>query len=327
MAPYSKDEARAWAWSTMRGCTNIILPSFTPDFSTVDEAAIRHDVRRNIEFGFWGSLCIPEPKLSLEEYLDIVRYSVDEAGDRLQIMHYASFNSLEECVEATNLAEAAGAVATLLAYPPGFYPRDSEDIFRWTKSFCDQTDPAVIARLVDACPNLVAVKSEGGYPALSGLAHTLQLVGDKVIVTSPIESQAIPLRQLGIDLQWQAPSDLEIYGDAGPRMWRLLDDGKQQEAWELYWRLQPARAIHPVLSLGGNLINWWAWKYIGWLNGMNGGALRVPTQRLEPQQMAAGRRALVASGIEVTSDPDELFFVGRSASGQIKVPAAAAAGN
>lgn len=340
MPTYSRSEARAWARETLFGCTNTLLPSFTRDFSALNEAGIRHDVRRNKELGFGGALCIPEAGTSLAEYLQLVRTSVDEAGDDFIIHHYASFDSLEHSIEATNLADAAGAQATLLGYPPSFYPRDREEIYRWTKRFCDATDlgvvlfaaptlwgfdrlhgagldPETMARLVADCPNIIAIKAEGGAPSIAGFVQTRQLVGDAVMVTTPLEWQSIPMKQLGVELQWQSPAHIDAYGDAIPRLWQLSDAGETEKLWELYWRIQPFRSIHAGLSIGPHrLINWWAWKYLGWLNGMNGGALRQPTQRLDGGQMASARRAMERSGIQVTPDGDELFFAGRHAAGE-----------
>jgi 4-hydroxy-tetrahydrodipicolinate synthase len=60
-----------------------------------------------------------------------------------------------------------------------------------------------------------------------------------------------------------------------------------------------------------------AWKYMGWLNGMNGGPLRAPTMRLTSDQMRIGRRGLLLSELPRTEDQDELFYLGRTRSGSL----------
>ena len=60
MANYSKKEARDWAWANMRGVANVVNPTFTEDLSALNEKAIRYDVRKEIEYGFWGALLIAE---------------------------------------------------------------------------------------------------------------------------------------------------------------------------------------------------------------------------------------------------------------------------
>ena len=40
----------------MKGLENIIIPSFTPDLSELDEEGIRWDVRQSIKHGFFSTL-------------------------------------------------------------------------------------------------------------------------------------------------------------------------------------------------------------------------------------------------------------------------------
>jgi 4-hydroxy-tetrahydrodipicolinate synthase len=337
MPDYLKTESRVWARQNLRGVAGIVLPSFTPDFAALDEEAVANDIRRNIELGFWGSLAISEPCRSIDEYVQFVRVAAEAArGTGYHIMHYASFDTLAMSIEATKLAADAGASLSLLAYPPSFHPADSEEIYRFTKEFCDRTDlgvvlfpvplwgferlhpasldPAIVVRLIADCPNIVAIKSEGGLPSMGGFAQLRQLIDDDVMVTIPIEQQVIPLRQLGIDIPWMPPSDAEIYGDIAPRMMRLLDEGNHEAAWELFWQVHPARLVHMGVSLlGSHAINWGAWKYIGWLNGMNGGVLPLPSVPPDAAQMRALRAAMAQSGIAITDEPDENFYFGRTA--------------
>ena len=44
MADYTKTEARAWAKENFRGTVAVTMPSYTPDFSGINENAIRHDI-------------------------------------------------------------------------------------------------------------------------------------------------------------------------------------------------------------------------------------------------------------------------------------------
>ena len=57
---YSRSEAKEWAAEQWRGVCNVIMPSFSADLRSLNERAIRHDVRRNIELGFWGALLVSE---------------------------------------------------------------------------------------------------------------------------------------------------------------------------------------------------------------------------------------------------------------------------
>ena len=50
---YKKRDAKAWAREDWHGLCNVIIPSYSLDLKRLNEKGIRHDVRRNIECGFW----------------------------------------------------------------------------------------------------------------------------------------------------------------------------------------------------------------------------------------------------------------------------------
>src|SRR5690349_1854440 len=96
MPIYSKAEARDWAWATMRGCANVLIPSYTADLQSLNEAAIRQDVQLEIQLGFWGTLLVAETATTLHEYTQFVEWAADESRGQLHLIHHASFNTLEE---------------------------------------------------------------------------------------------------------------------------------------------------------------------------------------------------------------------------------------
>src|SRR5215813_7225515 len=96
MAEYRKSEAREWAKAEMRGVANIIIPTFAQDLRGLNERAIRHDVRKEIEYGFWGALLVAETATTLPEYSQFATWAADEAKGKLHLIHHASFNTLEE---------------------------------------------------------------------------------------------------------------------------------------------------------------------------------------------------------------------------------------
>lgn len=335
MPSYSRDEARDWAREQLRGVVNVIIPSFSHDLRAVNERGIRHDVRRDIELGFTGALMVSETNTTLDEYEQCIRWAVDEASGRLMIVHHACFNTLEESIEAARRAERAGATFALLAYPPNFFPADEQAIYEYTRAFCDATElgvllfaitlwgferihPACLSmdlleRLVSDCPNVIGVKAEGGHPSIAGFTNVWHRFHDRVVVTNPILQNAIPLSTL-VPMQVIATSNTEYYGSAVPEMFRLATSGEHDKAFEMFWRITPAwRANEQVAAIpNANIVNRMAWKYQAWLSGFNGGPMRMPTTRLTATQMQGFRKGLVDSGLDVTSDPDEAFFVGRN---------------
>ncbi|MDR7075658.1 4-hydroxy-tetrahydrodipicolinate synthase [Neobacillus niacini] len=336
MANYTRLEARQWAKENLHGLANVVIPSFTQDLSRLNEKGIRHDIRRNIELGFTGTLLVAETATTLEEYIEFTKISVDEAKGNIKIIHHASFNTLKENIQAVKLAEEAGAELVLLSYPANFYPKDSQEIYEYTKNFAEATnlgiilfpvplwnferlhpaaiDPKIIRQLLNDVPNIVAIKAEGGMPLVAGFTQCYQLFKDEVIVMTPLEKDAFAIGNL-VPIQWMATSNYEMYGDVLPKLFNLMQEGKFEEVYEQYWKLQPARSTigkFMASSDGAGLVNRMLWKYAAWLNGFNGGPLRQPTMKVNQAQMSAIRQALIKSGIEVTNDDDSQFFIGRN---------------
>ena len=250
MPEYRKHEARDWARAHMRGVANTITPTFTHDLRGLNEAAIRHDVRKEIEFGFWGALLVAETATTLEEYVRFTEWAADEAAGRLRLIHHASFNTLEENVHAAQAAEQAGADLVLLSYPPTFYPDSADDIYAYTKAFCDGTNlavmlfpvplwgferihpaagfgPDLIARLLDDVPNIAAIKAEGGMPSIGGFVDVYRRFGERVVVTEPIEANGLPMACL-VPMQFMGTSNYEYWGPTIPEIFGLIrsDSGR-----------------------------------------------------------------------------------------------------
>lgn len=335
MPRYAKSEARDWALEHFRGVHNVVIPSFTHDLQSINDKGVRHDVKRELELGFAGTLLVSETATTVEEYAHFVEVAVDEAQGRLNLLFHAAFNTLEENIEAANRASAAGVDLALLSYPPSFYPKTERDIYEYSKAFCDAVDLGVmlfpmplwgferlhaasisvdvLESLVDDAPNVVAIKAEGGHPSVAGFAHVWDRLSSRVVVSMPIIQQAIPLATM-VPMQTIATSNTEYLGSAAPEMLSLAQNGKANEALDLLWKVAPAwRANESVAPIpAAHVVHRMAWKYQAWLSGFNGGPLRMPTTRLVWKEMRAFRQALVESGLPVTEDPDDDFFVGRN---------------
>jgi len=336
MATYTKAESRSWARDKLVGAVNCTIPSFTADLKNLNESGIRHDIALAKQHGFIGTLAIGEISITLKEYVEFVRVSKDEAGDGFFICHHACFNTLEENIEMAQRAETAGADLILLSYPPSFYPETEEEVFEYTCAFAEATNLAIILfpmtiwnfsrlhpsdistrlirRILDAAPNVAVIKAEGGYPNIMNAVECHRLFGDEVVISVPIEGDLVPLSQV-IPIQLSATSDHEYFGPLVPQMMQLIRDGKYDDSTELYWRLHPARVAKINLFAavhGGSVLNRMAWKFQGWLQGYNGGPLRMPTMRLQDKQMRAYRAALLEAGFDIPDEPLKDFFVGRN---------------
>jgi 4-hydroxy-tetrahydrodipicolinate synthase len=340
MASYTKGEARDWAREDLKGVVNVIVPSFTSDLDAINEAAIRHDVRKQLEYGFDGALLVSEVVISQDEYRQFCEIAADEAAGRQAFFHHSSWSTLDKARSALQIAADTGAEVVLLSYPPNFYPETEEDIYAYTKAICDSTDLAamlfpmylwgfsprihasdipvrLIRRLIDDCPNIAAIKAEGGFPYFMGVVECHRHFADEVVISCPIEADLIPLAQL-IPIELSATSDHEYFGSAIPRIMRHLRAGEYDAATELFWAIHPARkakgAMAPQLH-GGAFLNRQAWKFQAWLQGYSGGPLRQPTQRIHDAQMNALRAGLRDAGLLSAEEPNREFFVGRHPTG------------
>lgn len=334
MLPYTRANARDWARETLNGVASVTIPTMAADFRSLNEAAIRHDIRLAIEHGFVGTLACSEVAMSLGEYVRFCEIAADEAGERLFIVHHAVFNTLEDNIVAARAAERAGAQLMLLGYPPYFFPKSLEDVYAYTKALCDATDMAVmlfpiptwgfsrlhpsdlpvplLRRLVDECPNVVAIKAEGGAPHVMAAIEVHRAFHNEVVISSPIEHEYVALSQI-IPIPFSGTNFSAYFGPWLPKVHRLIQAGKYDEATEIFYKLDPARkAFYGVANAGAGLINRMMWKYQGWLQGYNGGPLRHPTGRVYQRDMTLLRKGQEAAGMVPTADPDERFFIGRN---------------
>jgi 4-hydroxy-tetrahydrodipicolinate synthase len=336
MPPYTDSEAKDWARENMRGVCNVVMPTFSQDLKRLNEAAIRHDVRRCKELGFWGSLAVSECGTTLDEYVQFVEIAADEAGDDFHIVYHGSFDTLEDTIEAGQRSAAAGATLQLLSYPPSFYPRSDDDVYAFTTAVLDavplatvlfavhlwgyqrlhpaELSPALVERLADH-PRAVALKCEGGGTGNGSHVEVMLRCGDKLLISDPREGTS-PGHVKWFGMQWMGTSNFQYFGDAVPKYFRLMHEGRWEEALEIYWRIHPARTTRLAdlaTYSGAHFIHRPSWKFMEWLNGFNGGPLRMPTMRLNDAATKRLADAAVRAGI-IDSIPGDLgdFYLGRN---------------
>lgn len=334
MLPYARGEAKEWARNTFHGACNVIIPSYTSDLRSLNEAAIRHDVQRNIELGFWGALLVSEAGTTPEEMVRFMEIAMDEARGRHRFLLQGVFDSDSQTIEMANAAAAIGIDAMLLGHPNSFYPATSDEVVDYTEHVCSSTDLAVVLfivehsnlrrldprgfpfealrRLVDL-DTVVAVKYEvGRHQATTTWECFRALAESTVLVSDPMEFNA-PMWVEQFGMQWMGTSNYEYYGDYVPRLLDLLHSGKSDEAMDLYWGMQPARSARAAtMNTGGaNFVHRYLWKFQAWLNGYNGGPLRQPVMKLSDALMHTSIDGLRKSGFPVPDQPFGDFFVGR----------------
>ncbi|MEN2740601.1 dihydrodipicolinate synthase family protein [Microbacterium sp. X-17] len=331
---YTRSEVKDRARNEWVGGCSVTLPSFTPDFSGLNEAGIRHDIQHAAKLGFWGTLVASESGTTFEEYKRFLEVAADAAPKGFRIVAHLSFDTVDQAIEISKLGEALGIEAGLLSYPQSFRPKSAAEVVEHTKYVTDNTDLAMILfasttwgfKPLDttgfplaALPDMVktdtaaALKYEGGGSAvMSAFAQVFDLCNEHVLVQNPMEQHA-PVQARGFGVRWWGTSAYESFGDRVPRVFSLLGEGKYDEAMDIFWSYNAGReakgAFHATFA-GANLIHRQGWKYLGWLNGFNGGLLRMPQMRLSPAQLKSLRGGLAASGYDLPANDDD-FFTGR----------------
>ena len=337
LAKFARAEARDWAKQHLKGVAGCVSPTLTNDLRGLNEAAIRHDVRREKELGFAGILLVAETGTTPQEMREFIDITVDEAGGELITILQASEQTLQDNIDLIGYAERAGAALVLPSFPLMFYPESEDEVYDFFKGMAGAESmgkivlainlwnfgrlhsstfsPRLIRRLVDDCPNVVAIKNEIGHPTVAGVTEIFERFNDEVVVTDPMEHNA-PTWTCAYEMQFLGTSNYEYAGAAVPQMFALLQDrSRYDEAMDLYWKMQPARlanlAVMGEAIAGTSLVPRLIWKYQNWLQGFSGGPIRFPQGRSNDAQMARLRASLVASGLPVCDDPDAAFFVGR----------------
>jgi dihydrodipicolinate synthase/N-acetylneuraminate lyase len=331
--PYTRSEIKERARSQWFGACNVTLPSFSADLS-LNAAGIQHDVRHAASLGFWGTLIASECGTTVDEYIRFMELAAEAAPEGFKLVPHLSFDDVDDLLRVADAACALGLEAGLLAYPDRFQPSSPADVVEWTTMVSERTDLALVLFAVmtwgfralgpDGFPHdaleelakletVAAIKYEASAPGiLSGLADVLRRCGEHCIVQCPMESTAPAL----IDwygVRWIGTSGYEAFGDRVPRFFELLHKGQWAEGMEVFYSFQAAREAKGAWSAswaGANLIHRVGWKYLGWLQGFNGGLLRGPQMRLHRGQMAQLRRGLEASGYAVP-ETDDGFWEGR----------------
>ena len=144
MAVYTKPDARAWAKEHLVGCSSVTIPSYSADLKKLNHVGIRHDVQKVIDLGFTYTLLCTEVNITPEENAEFTAIAKEVAGDKMGFFFHAGFGTLAENIEAVKLAEKAGADIVLLSYPSNFWPTSEQEIYDYTKAFCDATELAVM---------------------------------------------------------------------------------------------------------------------------------------------------------------------------------------
>lgn len=195
------------------GCGTALVTPYAGDGS-VDEAAVRRLVRRQIEAGI--HFLVPcgttgeSPTLTLEERVRIVELVVDEAAGRVPVLAGAGGYDTQEVIHAGRRMQQAGA-SGLLSVTPYYNKPTPEGLYQHYRAIAAavplpiivynvpgrtgvNVDPATLLRL-STIPGIAGVKEASGN--MGQICEIVRAVPAGFVVLSGDDSLTLPVMSVG----------------------------------------------------------------------------------------------------------------------------------
>jgi 4-hydroxy-tetrahydrodipicolinate synthase len=204
----------------LRGCGTALVTPFRPD-TTIDvealAALVEWQIASGIQFLVACGTTAETPSLSDREALDVIRVVVRVAAGRVPVVAGCTHNATREAVERAKATAAIRGVNAILTANPYYNKPTQEGQYQHFRAVAESVplpvviynipgrtaanlEPATLARLAQACPNLCAVKeSSGNLQQITELVHLLHgtnvrvLAGDDNIALAAIAVGAVGL--------------------------------------------------------------------------------------------------------------------------------------
>jgi 4-hydroxy-tetrahydrodipicolinate synthase len=337
LAPVSKaahSEKKEWAHEHLKGLGSLILPSFTPDFKSLDEEAIRHDIRHSIKQGF-TSCTVSANGASPEQSKRMWELVREEAAGKIGMGALGG-----------DLAylEKIGCTYSMVGYPRNVEAQTEDEVYARFRKIIDSTSLAVVLygspaeslrrfhpsgiplnvfdRLADH-PNVVGMKLTHPMSAVTAF-EICERLSDRLIM-GPCNFDHIPLLAKNYkNVQWSGLWITDaLQSPEKPYAVEMMDlvvKGRMPEALKVYWQMQPL--IQGIYDLQAPLLlheghPWVHMKYLQWVTGGNGGLLPLKPAQYLPALDAQSRELIQSNfkkvGITPVDRPEEEFIVGKAA--------------
>jgi 4-hydroxy-tetrahydrodipicolinate synthase len=182
----------------LTGCGTALVTPFRPDGSPqppIDEfclhALVDWQIDSGIDFLVACGTTAETPTLTEEEWLRVIRIVAEAAGGRVPVWAGCTHNSTREAVAKARAAARVPGVTAILTANPYYNRPTQEGQFQHFKAVAETVklpiilynipsrtganlEPATVARLVEAAPNIQAVKeSSGSLNQITELIHSL----------------------------------------------------------------------------------------------------------------------------------------------------------
>jgi 4-hydroxy-tetrahydrodipicolinate synthase len=237
-----------------------------------------------------------------QEKVELIRAVVEAVGDRVRVTAGAGTNNTAHSVELARAAQEAGAHA-LLVVAPYYNKPPQEGVRAHCTAIADATElpvmlydipgrsgiPITTESLIELArhPRIAAVKDAKGdlWAATKVMAETglLWFSGDDVLSLAHLAQGAVGVVSVVG----------HVAGNQYAEMIASVDKGDLPRAQELHRQLVPA--VDAIMNITqGAIMSKAALKEIGVLDSA---AVRLPLVEATPDQTAAVRRGLTASGL------------------------------
>jgi 4-hydroxy-tetrahydrodipicolinate synthase len=247
----------------LQGAFTALVTPFTSDGEALDldafEALVGDQLRGGIDGLVPCGTTGESPTLDDDEQAELVRRAVRLSAGRVPVLAGASSNSTHKTVKLCRRALEAGADAVMVVMP--YYNKPTQEgllahVTRVARevggapvvlynvpgrTVVDLTDDT-IARIVDACPNVTAIKDASGN--VLRCQSMVRRFGDALAVMCGDDGLTLPMMVCG------ARGVISVTSNVAPgrvaEVCRLAREGRWDEARAAHFRLQP---LHEAMFL------------------------------------------------------------------------------
>ena len=335
----TESERKQWAREHLRGLGSLVMPSFSPDFTRLDEEGVRQDVRHRIRQGFCSTM-VSATGATAEQRRRMMEIVREETRGKMQFSVIVG-GAPEAAIAALQDAAGRGCTHALITFPDSLRPETEEQVHAHYRKVIDASPlpillygspvaslrrfhpsgipVAVFDRLADH-PSVVGMKLTHAMPV--GLAYELcERLSDRLLM-GPVNLDLFPIlgrhyRHIQWSSQWISDAVQSPEKPFGVELLDAVRQGHMEKAMTVYWQMLPL--IQLVYEVQASLLPahpWQHMKYYQWVMGGNGGLLQLDGREKVPALDAAARQRIRDTcrqvGIIVDASDDE-FIVGRAA--------------
>lgn len=336
---------KQWAKEHYKGIENLLLPSYSPDFKTLDEEGIRNDVRNSVRQGFFSTTCIPVG-VSTEEHKQFLKIACEEAKGKILSGDIIAEKTEEGDMAMIAHAEKVGCTHLLITPNRSLRATSEEELYqgylkritatslpvllyapvsKTYSSFGPSGVPLKVYDRLARLPNVVGIKLSQGLNLTTSF-QICEALAEKLLV-GPVNLDFVPTLAKLYNVQWSGQWNVEsVQSPEKPyavELMKHINARRFDQAMKVYAQLEPA--LEAFYKLQAPLIlkgvhPWAHMKYFQWCTGGNGGLVRhlpsLPAGHVPVLDEAARkliRNTYQKVGITPASAQEEEFLVGKAA--------------